>query len=172
MSRSYEVDLWADDLKIVIERYKEGKKLLKDTIDILKERTNVEEMFYKTLQKVIKTPSINQPNGTLVNCWLSIRAHQDALQKQHSIVYSQLNEIVNKLVSLKNEQTKTKKNLENEANKLIKEFKTSKLNLSKAKAKFHNISKETESLNLNYNTQQNSLPPKELTKVKMAIFLL
>jgi hypothetical protein len=45
-----------DGIKSVYERYDEGKRLMKDFVDFLKERISLEENYSKSILKLAKSP--------------------------------------------------------------------------------------------------------------------
>jgi len=169
--RSYEIDLW-DGLKSVNERYDEGKRVVKELIEILKERISSEDVYSKGLLRITKSTNKEPEKGTVNAVLTATRNQVDACQKQHATISTQLSQnFLTPLEAFKKEQSKTKKQLEGDIAKLNKELERSKTNLAKLSQKYQALSKDFEVA-----TKQNdtaiadpTFPPKELAKLKTKV---
>ncbi|PRP76907.1 hypothetical protein PROFUN_06185 [Planoprotostelium fungivorum] len=175
MSLNYERDLWARTLsegsKIVWDRFKDGKQIMKGMLEFLKDRISYEENFSKSIQKLVKISEKSvegRSNESIPVCFASMRLQADAACKEHQLFASNLQQSVYiPLKAVREEQSKTHKQLESDIKHLNKDLENQKSLLNKAKSKFHHLSRETEMAETaTEKGESENLPPKDIAKLR------
>jgi len=154
MSRSFQVDLW-DGVKIVYDRYEEGKRTMNDFMKFITDRLDAETSFGKDLQKAAQKAGVLSERGTVSEAYNSLRASHEQLHRQHSEFANQLKrEVITPIDTIKKDQSKQKDNLEKTVSRVTKDLEKAKDNLKKSKVKYHDLSKQSEQALVMYEKAQ------------------
>jgi len=167
----YKIELW-EGIKVIYDRFEEGRRTLQDLRDFLSKRQSYEDHYCKDMTKLCSKPSTANEGRTLGEAWNKVRSTQDSLVKARHIFSQAL--LVDTIVEVDNflrESLKQKTTLALNVTNLVEEMSKMKKHLSKCQADFHSKSDQWESALSAHEKAANDplVPSKQLAKLKSVV---
>jgi hypothetical protein len=142
----FDQHFWSQNGPDVIEkRLNQGSESTKYFSYFLEERANIEEIYSRSISKLLKTTANLVEFGTTRDCWLSVRGEMENLAKiHHDLSVSLHKDMGIPLNKFKEEQSKTRRQYLADAWKLNKERKLLEYNIQKLREKYEDYAKKAE----------------------------
>eukprot|EP00026_Physarum_polycephalum_P002069 Phypoly_transcript_02073.p1 GENE.Phypoly_transcript_02073~~Phypoly_transcript_02073.p1 ORF type:complete len:391 (+),score=73.31 Phypoly_transcript_02073:1675-2847(+) len=142
----FDEHFWGQNGPDVIEkRLIQGNESTKYFSYFLEERANIEEIYSRSIHKLLKSTSNLVEFGTTRDCWLSIRGEMENLARLHHELSNSLHkEMGIPMNKFKDEQAKMRRQYLSDASKLNKERKLLEYNIQKFRERYEEYARKAE----------------------------
>jgi len=142
----FDEHFWGQNGPDVIEkRLIQGNESTKYFGYFLEERANIEEIYSRSITKLLKSTSNLVEFGTTRDCWLSIRGEMENLARLHHDLSNSLHKDMGiPMNKFKDEQAKLRRQYLSDASKLNKERKLLEYNIQKLRERYEEYARKAE----------------------------